>query len=60
MPFADGPFWVLEKVNDNTYKLDFLEGYNVSPTFNVLDRSSYLEDGIGVEDGVDLRANPFQ
>ena len=60
MPRVDGLFRVLEKVNDNAYKLDLPEGYNVSPTFNVHDLSPYLEDGIGVEDGVDLRKNPFQ
>ena len=34
MPHADSPLCVLEKVNDNTYKLDLPKGYNVSPTFN--------------------------
>ena len=60
MPRVDGPFRVLEKVNDNAYKLDLPEGYNVSPTFNMHDLSPYLEDGIGIDDGVDLRASPFQ
>ena len=60
MPRVDGPFQVLEKVNDNAYKLYLPEGYNVSPTFNVCDLMHYLEDGVRVEDGKDLRANPFQ
>ena len=47
-------------VNDNAYKLNFPENYSVSPTFNMRDLMPYLEDGVGVEDSVDLRANPFQ
>ena len=47
-------------MNDNAYKLDLPEGYNVSPTFNVRDLTPYLEDGVGVEDGAYLMANPFQ
>ena len=50
----------MEKVNDNAYKLDLLEGYNVSPTFNMHDLIPYLEDGVGVEDDTNLRANLFQ
>ena len=60
MPRVDGPFRVLEKVNNNAYKLNLPEGYNVSPTFNVHDLTPSLEDGVGVKDGVDLRENPFQ
>ena len=60
MPCADRPFRVMEKVNDNAYKLDVPKAYNVSPTFNVRDLFPYLEDSIGVEDNADLRANPFQ
>ena len=30
MPYVDGPFRLLKKVNDNAYKLDLLEGYNVT------------------------------
>ena len=47
-------------MNDNAYKLDLPKGYNVSPTFNVRDLMPYLEDGVRVEDGADLRANLFQ
>ena len=35
MPRANGPFRVLEKVNDNAYKLDLPEEYKMSTTFNV-------------------------
>jgi hypothetical protein len=42
LPRADGPFEVLEKVNDNAYKLDFPVDFEVSPTFNVADLRPYL------------------
>ena len=44
MPRADGPFEVLERVNDNAYKTDLPGDYGVSATFNVADLSPYLED----------------
>jgi len=44
MPSADGPFEVLERVNDNTYKVNLPGEYGVSATFNVADLSPYLED----------------
>jgi len=44
MPRADGPFEILERVNDNAYKVNFLDDYGVSATFNVADLSPYLED----------------
>ena len=34
MPRADGPFKVLEKINDNAYKLELPIDFWVSPTFN--------------------------
>ena len=36
LPRGDGPFQVLERVNDNAYKLDLLGKYDVSATFNVI------------------------
>ena len=60
MPRANGPFRVLEKINDNAYKLDLLHTYNVSPKFNVCDLTPYLEDTLDAKEGVDLRANPLQ
>ena len=57
---GDGPFQVLEKMNDNSYELDLPENYSVSPKFNVHALMPYLEDDVGAKDSVDLRANPFQ
>ena len=56
MPRADGPFEVIEKVNDNAYKVDLPGDYGVSATFNVADLSPYLED----DHLVNLRANSSQ
>jgi hypothetical protein len=44
MPRADGPFKVLEKINENTYKLDLPADFGVSPTFNIADLKPYLEE----------------
>ena len=49
----DGPFQVLERINDNAYKLDLSGEYNVSATFNIFDLSPF-------DVGVDLRINPLQ
>jgi hypothetical protein len=53
LPRGDGPFQVLERINDNDYKLDLPGEYNVSATFNVTDLSPF-------DVGDDLRTNPFQ
>jgi hypothetical protein len=42
MPRADGPFKVLERINDNAYKLDLAVDFGVSPTFNIVDLKPYL------------------
>jgi hypothetical protein len=42
MPRADGPFKVLEKINDNAYKLELPPDFGVSPTFNIADLKPYL------------------
>jgi len=44
MPRADGPFEVLEPINDNAYKVDLPGDYGVSATFNVTDLSLHLDD----------------
>ena len=41
-PRGDGPFAVLERINNNAYKIDLPEEYGVSPTFNVSDLSPYF------------------
>jgi len=56
MPRADGPFRIIEKVNDNAYKVDLPGDYNVSATFNVKGLTPYLDD----DDDSDLRTNHFQ
>jgi hypothetical protein len=42
LPRGDGPFQVLERINDNAYKLDLPGEYNVSATFYVFDLSPFL------------------
>jgi hypothetical protein len=37
MSRADGAFKILEKINDNAYKLQLPPDFGVSPTFNILD-----------------------
>lgn len=54
LSLGDGPFHVLERINDNAYKLDLPGEYNVSATFNVSDLSPF---DVGDED---LRTNPLQ
>ena len=43
-PRADSPFRVLERINDNAYKIELPGDYNVSRTFNVADLSPYVTD----------------
>ena len=56
MPRADGPFKVLEKINDNAYKLELPADFRVSPTFNIADLKPYL----GEEDELPSRTTSFQ
>ncbi|KAL4282451.1 hypothetical protein GQ457_16G018480 [Hibiscus cannabinus] len=53
LPQGDGPFQIVEKVNDNAYKLDLPGEYTVSATFNISDLTHFY-------DSADLRSNPFQ
>ncbi|GAV59615.1 hypothetical protein CFOL_v3_03146 [Cephalotus follicularis] len=43
-PRADGPFKVLQRINDNAYKIELPGEYNVSGTFNVANLSPYYDD----------------
>jgi hypothetical protein len=51
MSHADGPFKILEKINNNAYKLELPPEFGVSRTFNILDLRPYL----GEEDEVPSR-----
>jgi hypothetical protein len=53
LPQGDGPFQIVERINDNAYKLDLLGEYNISATFNVSDLSLF-------DVGDDSRSNPFE
>src|SRR5207237_1071455 len=56
MPRADGPFKILEKINDNAYKLELPADFGVSPTFNIADLKPYL----GKEDMLESRTTQLQ
>jgi len=56
MPRADGPFLILERINNNAYKLDLPTDFGASPTFNVSDLKPYMEN----EDELESRTTPFQ
>lgn len=55
LPRGNGPFQVVERVNDNAYKLDLLGEYGFSAAFNVFDLSPFDVDNVS-----DLRTNPSQ
>ncbi|WVZ52364.1 hypothetical protein U9M48_003433 [Paspalum notatum var. saurae] len=56
MPRADGPFKIIEKINDNAYKLELPPEFGVSPTFNI----AYLKPYLGEEDELESRTTPLQ
>ena len=53
LPRVDGPFQILEKINDNAYKVDIPCEYKVSATFNIYDLSPF-------DVGEDSWSNPFE
>jgi hypothetical protein len=55
MPSGDGPFGVLAQNNDNAYKIDLLNDYGFSTTFNVADLALYFGD-----EELESRTSPFQ
>jgi hypothetical protein len=44
IPRAAGPFKIIEKINDNAYKLELPPEFEVSPIFNIVDLKPYLEE----------------
>ena len=56
MPRADGPFKVMQRINENAYKLDLPADFGVSPTFNIADLKPYL----GEEDELESRMTQIQ
>ena len=52
-PRGDGPFQILERINDNAYKIDLSGEYGVIATFNVSDLTLF-------DVGDDSRSNPFE
>ena len=56
MPRADGPFRVLQRINENAYKLDLPVDFRVSPIFNIADLKPYL----GEEDELESRTTQMQ
>jgi len=44
MPRTEGPFKILEKVNNNAFKLELPGEFGVSATFNVGDLAPYIHD----------------
>ena len=52
-PRGDEPFQILEKINDNAYKVDLPGEYKVSATFNVFDLSPF-------DVGENSWSNPFE
>ena len=52
-PKGDGQFQVFARINDNTYKLDLLDKYNISAIFNTPDLSPF-------DVGDNSRTNSFE
>jgi len=52
-PYGDGPFQILERINDNAYKIDLPYEYGVNATFNIVDLTLF-------DSGFDSRLNLFE
>ena len=52
---ATGSYKILEKINDNAYKLELRSEFGISPTFNISDMKPYL----GEEDELESRTTPL-
>jgi hypothetical protein len=53
IPRGDGPFQIIERINDNAYKVDLPGEYGINATFNVVDLSFF-------DIGDDSRSNTFK
>jgi len=56
MPRATGPYKVIEKINDNAYKLELPPEFGVSSSFNISDLKPYL----GEDDDLESWMTPIQ
>ena len=56
MPRAPGPYTILEKINDNAYKLELPLEFGISSTFNISDLKPYL----GELDEFESRMTPLE
>jgi hypothetical protein len=54
MPRVAGCFKIIDKINDNAYKLELIPEFRVSPTFNISDLTLYLG-----EDELESRTTPL-
>ncbi len=41
-PRSDGPFQVLERINNNAYKIELPSDYGVTNTFNIIDLTPFF------------------
>ena len=59
-PRADGPFQVLERINDNAYRIELPDRYGIHDVFNVSDLSPFCAGLEHFEEQADSGSNPFQ
>jgi len=52
------PYKVVQKVDENAYKLELLDDMNIVTTFNIRDLTPYFEDEDEYNEGI--MANPIQ
>lgn len=55
-PKADGPFKVLQRIGENSYKIELPRNYGVSATFNVSDLSHCIDN----YNNKDSKMSPFK
>ena len=57
-PRADGPFQVIEKINDNAYRIELPDRYGVHDVFNVSDLSPFYAGPEFLQEQTDSGSNP--